>query len=115
MVSERIRKLSINAEALLEKKEYRIKSKVQTYDLRDCEEYYGIMALESLLKQYALGMKELDLDTIRRQSTKRYKLGSSFKMRSATSELQPVDSDGDGGSLQTSFADSDIEDQRLVR
>ena len=65
-VSERIRKLSINAEALLERKQYRIKSKVQTYDLRDCEEYYGIMALESLLKQSALGIKELDLDTIRR-------------------------------------------------
>ena len=68
-VSERIRQLSINVETLLERKQYRIKSKVQTYDLRDCEEYYGIIALEGLLKQAAHGIKgvsNLDLDTIRR-------------------------------------------------
>jgi len=61
-MSERIRKLSINAVALLERKQYRIKSKVQTYDIRDCEEYYGIMALESLLKQASSRNRDLGFD-----------------------------------------------------
>lgn len=28
-----------------------MKSKVQSFDIRDCEEYYGILELESLLKK----------------------------------------------------------------
>lgn len=32
-------------------KKNQIKSKVQTYDIRDCEKYNGILELESVLKR----------------------------------------------------------------
>jgi len=48
-IQERIRQLKLHEDALLQKKGFRMKSKVQSYDLRDCEEYYGILELEALL------------------------------------------------------------------
>jgi hypothetical protein len=48
-IPERIRQLKLHEEALWNKKSFRMKSKVQSYDLRDCEEYYGILELEKLL------------------------------------------------------------------
>jgi len=48
-VQERIRQLKLHEDALHDKKSFRMKSKVQSYDLRDCEEYYGILELEKLL------------------------------------------------------------------
>jgi hypothetical protein len=53
--------------------QHKIKSKVQTYDIRDCEEYYGILELEALLKK---SMKDprftMELADIRRSSSKQY-------------------------------------------
>lgn len=48
-MQERIRQLKLHEGALCDKKGFRMKSKVQSYDLRDCEEYYGILELEKLL------------------------------------------------------------------
>ena len=67
----------MNIEKLMSYKHYRIKSKVQSYDIRDCDEYYGILELEILLKKSG---KErlLDNDEIRRYSSKVYQAGSSL-------------------------------------
>ena len=48
---EKIKQLKISEDKLLELKDYKMKSKVQSYDLRDCEEYYGILELEKLLRE----------------------------------------------------------------
>ena len=65
-----------------------IKSKIQTYDIRDCEEYYGILELEALLKRMSkdnpLGHTlsgTMDLNEIRRSSSKKYVPGSTFLNR----------------------------------
>ena len=58
-----------------------MKSKVQTYDIRDCEEYFGVLELEQLLKK---ANKEnnanVNLDMIRRSSSKVYKIGSKLNV-----------------------------------
>jgi hypothetical protein len=49
------------------KKNYRMKSKVQTYDIRDCQEYYGVLELEALLKQSGKNHERfIDMEEIRR-------------------------------------------------
>lgn len=46
----KIRALKFKEPEILEKKNYRMKSKVQSYDLRDCEEYTGLLELEKVLR-----------------------------------------------------------------
>ena len=50
-IGEKIKQLKIQEDKLLELKDYKMKSKVQSYDLRDCDEYYGILELEKLLRE----------------------------------------------------------------
>jgi hypothetical protein len=53
---------------------------VQTYDIRDCEEYFGVLELEALLRKG--GMEKtftIQFDDIRRSSSKAYVFGASFK------------------------------------
>ena len=50
-IQEKVSHLQINILKLQAEKQYRIKSKVQTYDIRDCEAYFGILELEALLKK----------------------------------------------------------------
>ena len=50
-IEGKIKELQRNVLQLIAKKNYRMKSKVQTYDIRDCEEYYGILELEALLRK----------------------------------------------------------------
>ena len=45
-MAERIRMLRINKQEIFRVKKYRIKSKLQSYDIRDCGEYYGVLELE---------------------------------------------------------------------
>jgi len=47
---------------------YRMKSKVQTYDLRDSEQYYGVLELEKLLKED----KEIDVEGLNNNIRKSY-------------------------------------------
>jgi hypothetical protein len=50
-IDEKIKSLKKSEGKLLELKNFRMKSKVQSYDLRDCEEYYGILELEKVLRE----------------------------------------------------------------
>lgn len=52
------------------KKKNRMKSKVQSFDIRDCEEYYGILELENLLKRNSKPEQVLDLYEIKRSTSK---------------------------------------------
>jgi hypothetical protein len=57
-----------------------MKSKVQTYDIRDCQEYYGVLELETLLKQSGKQLSSfIEIDEIRRQSSKVYVPGSTLR------------------------------------
>lgn len=47
----RIRALKFKEPEILEKKNYRMKSRVQSYDLRDSEEYTGLLELEKVLRE----------------------------------------------------------------
>jgi len=49
-MEEKVKKLQFQIEKLMSKRKYRIKSKIQTYDIRDAEQYFGILELEDLLK-----------------------------------------------------------------
>ena len=49
-MSKKIHILKKREAILMTKKQFRMKSKVQTYDIRDCEEYYGVLELERLLQ-----------------------------------------------------------------
>ena len=49
-IAERIRILRIRKKEMFQKKAYKIKSKLQSYDIRDGAEYYGILELEKQLK-----------------------------------------------------------------
>ena len=51
MITDKIKQLQLKFELVMSKKNYRMKSKIQTYDIRDCAEYYGVLELEALLKQ----------------------------------------------------------------
>jgi hypothetical protein len=51
MITDKIKQLQLKFEMVMSKKNYRMKSKIQTYDIRDCAEYYGVLELETLLKQ----------------------------------------------------------------
>ena len=50
-IDEKIKQLKKSEGKLLELKNFRMKSKVQSYDLRDCEQYYGILELEKVLRE----------------------------------------------------------------
>ena len=54
-------------------KVYRIKSKVQTYDIRDCEDYGGILELEALLKKCG-DSGDVSLELIRRSTSRDNKI-----------------------------------------
>ena len=56
----------------MSKKKYLMKSKVQTYDIRDAEEYYGVLELEDLLKKKGKSSIKVHVDEIRRASCKQY-------------------------------------------
>ena len=56
----------------MSKKKYRMKSKVQTYDIRDAEEYYGILELEDLLKKKGKSSGKVHTEEIRIASCKQY-------------------------------------------
>ena len=62
----------------MSKKKYRMKSKVQTYDIRDAEQYYGILELEDLLRKKGKSSIKLLDDEIRRTSSKQYVPGSKL-------------------------------------
>jgi len=49
---QRTIQLKKSQEKLFQKKQYRMKSKVQSYDIRDCSEYFGVLELEKLLKDW---------------------------------------------------------------
>jgi hypothetical protein len=49
-LEERMLKLKRRQLELLQIVEYRMMSKVQSYDIRDCQEYFGILELERILK-----------------------------------------------------------------
>lgn len=72
-MAERIRQLQINIDRLVAMKNYRIKSKVQTYDIRDCEDYSGILELESLLKKCG-DSGDVSLELIRRSTSRDNKI-----------------------------------------
>jgi hypothetical protein len=52
---EKTKQLRLKEAELMERKAFLMKSKVQTYDIRDCEEYYGILELEKLLLKTSKG------------------------------------------------------------
>ena len=72
-MAERIRQLQINIDRLVAMKVYRIKSKVQTYDIRDCEDYGGILELEALLKKCG-DSGDVSLELIRRSTSRDNKI-----------------------------------------
>lgn len=50
-----------------------MKSKVQTYDIRDCEDYGGILELEALLKKCG-DSGDVSLELIRRSTSRDNKI-----------------------------------------
>ena len=63
-------------------KKHKIKSKVQSYDIRDCEEYNGILELESLLRKSSQEQKVLQMADLRRAgSFGGYALASNISSR----------------------------------
>lgn len=49
-IEAKIHELRKNESRLKTIKKYRIKSKVQSYDIRDAEDFYGVLELEQMLK-----------------------------------------------------------------
>ena len=49
-IEAQIHQLRRNETRLKSIKKYRIKSKIQSYDIRDSEDFYGVLELEQLLK-----------------------------------------------------------------
>lgn len=43
---------------------YRIKSSIQTYDIRDSEEYYGVIELEKLIQDSVQSVKRLSSENL---------------------------------------------------
>jgi len=56
-----------------------MKSKVQSFDIRDCEEYYGILELENLLKKNSKAKQVIELEDIQRSSSKVMMPGASIR------------------------------------
>ena len=52
---EKTRQLRLKEAELIDKKAFLMKSKLQTYDIRDSEDYYGILELEKLLQKTSKG------------------------------------------------------------
>jgi len=78
-IEEKIKKLQINVERLMSLRNYRIKSRVQSYDIRDCEQYMGVLELESLLKK---GEQDVDAFEFQRQASQMMKLVTHLRKRS---------------------------------
>lgn len=67
-IAARIHQLQVNIDKLVALKKHKIKSKVQSYDIRDCEEYHGILELESLLRKSSQEQKLAHMVDLRRRS-----------------------------------------------
>lgn len=53
---------------------------MQTYDIRDCEEYFGVLELEALLKKCKEDPQlDLGYEEIQRQTSRRYVPGTSLR------------------------------------
>lgn len=90
-IASKIFKLHVNIEKLISVKKQKIKSKVQTYDIRDCEEYNGILELEQLLRRTGKA-QAINVDDIRRSTSNAYVMGSSFTNRVEARRKDSLDS-----------------------
>ena len=72
-----------------------MKSTVQTYDIRDCEEYYGILELEKILKKSNISQSQVGIDQINRTSIKKYELGQSLKSKKTGQDRAQKEGDSD--------------------
>jgi len=88
----RLKQLNTQVDKLQAKKTRIIKSKIQTYDIRDCEEYYGVLELETLLRKVGQEKEKegfnLAYDDIRRSSSKIYVFGSSFRKTNSKGTIE---------------------------
>jgi len=67
-MKSKINQLKLQEAKLVEAKEFRMKSKIQSYDIRDCDQFYGILELEKLLKKSTDLNMEKFADGIRRSN-----------------------------------------------
>lgn len=78
-IEARIKKLQVSFEKLMSVKKYRIKSKVQTYDIRDCDQYIGVLELEQILRHQG---SDIFSDELQRQTSTVVRLVSNIRKRS---------------------------------
>ena len=86
----RANKLLVNEKDLLSRKEYKMKSKVQSYDIRDIDHYNGILELEAQLRE--TGGIIIDNDQIKRAtSSKIFNIGSDGSYEESDSDSEKMD------------------------
>lgn len=102
---QKLHQLQINIEKILANQKHKNKSKVQTYDIRDCEEYFGVLELEALLKKCKEDPElNLGYEEIQRQTSRKYVPGASLR----DSKKRQIFSDDED--VPSSFVSSDLED-----
>ena len=99
-IKKRIHALKKQEATLNTLKKFRIKSKVQTYDLRDCEEYQGVLELEKLLQESRKDNVKALNDNIRKSYNKFMTQKSQMALKRA------LDEDG----VRESELNADLED-----
>lgn len=86
----RANKLLVNEKDLLSRKEYKMKSKVQSYDIRDIDHYNGILELEAQLRE--TGGRVIDNDQIKRATSSRiFNIGSDGSYEESDSASEEMD------------------------
>ncbi len=99
-IEKSVVQLKRNQDKIFKIKQYRMKSKVQSYDIRDCSEYFGVLELEKLLKDWnGKSFNFNEFNQTNRSSTMRFKNERPQNRNSGLFTEEDVDLDDDDEEL----------------